>query len=290
MKAINYRILGLFAFIILSWGMSWPINKIGLAYLSPLWYTAIRLVVGTATMMGVVIAAKKFTIPRKEDLPLITIIGILQISLYILLVNIGLAYLPAGRSSLIAYTTPLWIMPAAIIFFKEEASGLRWMGFFLGVGGLVMLLSPWDMDWTDKNTLFGTAMLLLASLSWAISMLCTRYMKWNKSPIELIPWQLLAGTIPIVLFALIKEPSITITWTTPLVLSLVYTGVLVTGFSYLSGVILNKELPTIVVSIGFLVVPVFSLMLSAVFMHEVINFATAGAMTLIVLGLICVAA
>lgn len=285
---INYRILGLFLFIILSWGMAWPINKIGLEYMSPLWYTAIRLIVGTSTMMALVIALDKFSLPKLKDLPLICIIGLLQISLYVLLANIGLAYLPAGRASLLGYTTPLWVMPIAILFFNEKPTYMKWLGFLFGLAGLTVLLSPWQLDWTDKHVLFGTAMLLLASLSWAISMLAARYMHWSKSPLELIPWQLLIGTLPILIFAMVKEPIISITWSPALLLSLAYTGALVTGISYWSGVVINKELPTLVVSIGFLIVPIFSLVVSALFMHEVITMPTAGAMLLVIMGLVCV--
>ncbi len=288
MKTFNYRIFGLFIFIILSWGMAWPINKIGLMYMSPTWYTAIRLIVGTATMMLLVIAIGKFALPKRKDYPLIVIIGLLQISIYILLANIGLKHLPAGRSSLLAYTTPLWIMPAATLFFNEETGWLRWLGFILGVGGLLILLSPWELNWASSDVLFGAAMLLLASLCWAISMLCARYMQWTKSPLELIPWQLLIGTIPIVILAWWQEPAMNITWNMPLVLSLVYTGILVTGISYWVGLIINKELPTLVVSLGFLLVPVFSLIVSAISMQEAITLPTIAAMVLILGGIVCV--
>lgn len=290
MKTFNYRILGLFTFIIFSWGLAWPINKIGLDYMSPAWYTAVRLIIGTVTMMALVIVVRKFTLPRPKDYPLILIIGILQISLYIWLANIGLAYLPAGRSSLLAYTTPLWVMPATAFFFHEEMGWLRWFGFSLGIAGLVILLSPWEMNWKDANVLFGSAMLLLASLSWAISMLCARYMHWTKSPLEMIPWQLLIGTIPILILAWLQEPVMNVVWSTPLILSLIYTGVLVTGLSYWCGLIINKELPPVIASLGFLLVPVFSLIISATFMHESINLATATAMMLIIVGLVCVVA
>lgn len=285
---VNFRILGLFIFIIISWGLAWPINKLGLDYMSPLWYTTLRLIVGTLTMLAMVLAMKKFTLPERKDIPLILIIGFLQISLYIFLTNLGLAYVPAGRASLLAYTTPLWVMPIAILFFNEKPSPMKWLGFFLGLGGIVMLLSPWEMDWSNKHIIFGTAMLLLASLSWAISMLCTRYLHWNKSPLELIPWQLLIGTIPILLFACYKEPLITIEWNTTLVLSLIYTGALITGFSYWSGIIINRELPTLLVSLGFLVAPILSLIISALFMNETITLATGSAISLILVGLACV--
>lgn len=287
----NLRILGLFVFIILCWGTAWPINKIGLAYMSPAWYTAIRLMVGTATMMAIVIAIGKFSLPKPRDYPLIAIIGLLQISIYLLLANIGLAYLPAGRSSLLAYTTPLWIMPAATFFFNEKAGKFRWIGFALGVSGLFILMSPWEINWSDSNVLFGAAMLLLASLGWAISMLCARYMHWSKSPLELIPWQLLIGTIPIVFYAWVNEPfTQPLDWNIPLVFSLAYTGILVTGISYWSGLIINRELPTIVVSLGLLLVPVVSLIISVIYMNEVVTLPVVLAVMLIISGVYFVSA
>lgn len=288
MAHINLRIFALLLFIIVTWGLAWPINKVGLLYISPTWYTAVRLLVGTVTMMVIVISIKKFSLPRLKDFPLIFIIGLLQIGIFLLLANFGLTYLPAGRSSLLAYTTPLWVMPIATFFFHEETGLWRWLGFFLGVSGLVILLSPWQMNWSDTSVLFGSGMLLLASFCWAISMLCVRYMEWTKSPLELIPWQLLVGTIPIIIFAFIKEPIVSVDWSPTLIMSLLYTGALVTGLSYWSGIVVNKELPTIVVSIGFLAVPVFSVIISAYFMHEVVNLTTITAMVLIILGLMCV--
>jgi drug/metabolite transporter (DMT)-like permease len=290
LKALNLRIFSLFIFIIFSWGLAWPINKVGLDFMTPVWYTVARLIIGTTVMMGIVIVLGKFSLPRREDLPLIFIIGLLQISVYILLANIGLAYLPAGRAALLAYTTPLWVMPPAIWFFNEESSWTRWLGFILGISGLFLLLSPWEIDWSNGEVIFGCAMLLLASLCWAISMLCARYMQWTKSPLELIPWQLLVGTIPILIYAWYSEPVTTVIWNNSLIMSLLYTGVLVTGLSYWSGLIINKELPTTVVSIGFLAVPVFSLTISSLFFHESINLCTSIAMVLILLGLICVVA
>lgn len=271
-----------------SWGLAWPISKLGLEYISPLWYTASRLVIGTMTMTLIVIAMKKLTLPNRSDLPLILIVGFLQISLYILLTNIGLTYLPAGRSTLLAYTTPLWVMPIATLFLGEEAGLLRWVGFLLGIGGLFILISPWEINWADPHMLMGSAILLLASLCWAISMLCVRYMHWHKSPLELIPWQLLSGTLPIILIAYWQDGHFTMPFNSTVIFSLIYTGILVTGFSYWSGVVINKELPTIIVSLGFLAVPIVSITTSALFMHETINVPTACAIFFILLGLVCV--
>jgi drug/metabolite transporter (DMT)-like permease len=284
MTTFSLRIVMMFIFIVICWGFAWPVNKIGLMYMTPLWYTATRLLIGSVAMLSIVIAKQKFSLPVRKDIPLILIIGLLQISVYILLTNIGLSYLPAGRSSLLAYTTPFWVMPIATLFFQEKAGLFRWLGFFLGVIGLTVLITPWELHWSDQKVLLGTGALLLASLCWAISIICVRYMRWTKSPLELIPWQLLIGAIPMLIFAWAKEP-IPVLWNIPLVLSLIYTGVVVTGISYWCAVIINKELPAIVLSLGFLIVPVFSFAVSAVFLRETIDLLTLGAMLLILLGL-----
>lgn len=287
-NSTHFRHLGLFIFIILTWSLAWPVNKVGLNYMSPLWYTAMRLGIGTMTMMLFVILTRQFTLPRLADFPLIITIGWLQISLYVFLTNLGLVYIPAGIATLLAYTTPLWVMPLTVCFFNERPNKKQWLGFILAITGIFILLSPWELNWRDKHVLFGTGMLLLASLSWAISMLCARYMEWTKSPLELIPWQLLVGTLPVVLLAWYHEPSITIAWDMTLTLSLVYTGILITGLSYWGAVIITKELPTLLVSLGFLIVPVISILLSEYFLHESINLPTAGAIGLVLMGLAAV--
>jgi drug/metabolite transporter (DMT)-like permease len=235
--------------------------------------------------MLLTLVMKKFSFPTTRDIPLILVIGCLQIGIYILLTNVGLAFLPAGRSSLLAYTTPLWVMPIATIFFHEKSSLLRWSGFSFAIAGLMILMSPWQLNWSDPKVLVGSGALLLASLSWAISMFCVRHMRWTKSALELIPWQLLAGAVPVVIFALIKEPVPSIEWNFPLTISLVYTGIIVTGISYWLGVVINKALPPLILSLGFLVVPVISLIISAIFMHEMINLPTIIATGLILAGL-----
>mgnify|MGYP003574930590 CR=1 FL=1 len=285
----HWRMRLLFGFLIVSWSIAWPISKIGLQFMSPLWFTSARLLVGTTTMMGFVLATKKFAIPKAQDLGLILAVGLLQISCYILLSSIGLSYLPAGQAALLAYTTPLWVMPIATLIFREDTGLLKWAGFFLGMGGLFLLLCPWQLNWHDRHIIYGSLFLLLASFSWGISIICIRYMHWHKSPLELIPWQLLIGTIPVLLFTTFKEPFPMVTWNGSLILSLLYTGVLITGISYWGGVVVNKRLPAIMVSLGFLAVPVFSLLLSVTFLHETISLLMMLSMLSILLGVTCVA-
>jgi drug/metabolite transporter (DMT)-like permease len=273
--------------IVIVWGLSWPINKIGLAYIDPIWYAAFRLLTAAVSMLITVLIIKKLIIPKKQDWPLIIIIGLVQIGIFILLVNLGLKYVSAGRTAILVYTMPLWVMPIAAIFFKEHVHALKWIGFVLGICGIIILFSPWELNWHDHNALIGNGLLLIAALCWAISLLCARNMHWMRSPLELVTWQLFVGAIPVTIVACFTAPWHTIVWNHTLILSLLYTGIFGSAFGYWGAITISKELPSTTASLSLLAVPVASLLFSAAILHEHITVPTLIAMILILSGVLC---
>ena len=287
-KNNSQRIYSFLVIVVLVWGLSWPVNKLGLDFIPPFWFAALRLIVGTLTMFIVVIYLKKLIIPTRKDLPLIFSMGIFQIGLFILLINLGLAGESSGRAAILVYTTPLWVMPMAIYFFKEHSSPLKWLGFISGLIGVLFMLNPWEMDWSNHNTLIGTFFLMSASLSFSIAILCAKYMTWHHTPLELVPWQLLVGSIMLTIVALMLQPHPTLTVNLTSSLCILYTAVFSTAFGFLGASKLCKELPATVTSIGFLGVPVSGVIFSIILLHESIDLFKVLAMLFIIFGVICV--
>lgn len=285
----SYKIYLLLIVTVLIWGLSWPVNKIGLQYMPPLWFATFRLFLGTLTLFILVGALRKLKIPHRNDFPLILIIGILQIGLFMLFLNLGLKEVPSGRSAILTYTTPLWVMPIAIFFFHEKGSFLKWLGFCLGMGGVIVLFSPWSVDWTNHRMLWGSAVLLLAAICMSIPILCARNMRWHSSPLELLPWQLLLGTTILFVLAYFIDPHPFIEWNKTLFLSVGYTAIFSTAFGYLGAITLSKELPSITASLGFLGIPVAGLVFSALLLHEPITTTLIISGVLILSGLVSVA-
>lgn len=282
------RLYTLFATVILIWGLSWPINKMGVEYINPIWFATFRLILGTLSMFILVAALKRFIIPTRKDLPLILTLGFFQMGLFTLLINVGLFYVDAGRSAILTYTTPFWILPIAVLFFHEKLSRLKLVGFLLGLVGVLTLFSPWSIDWSDQDVVLGNGLLLLAAISFGISLLCARNMTWHRPAIELLPWQLLVGIIPVSLLSIIIAPNPEFTFNQTAVFSLLYTGILGTGFAYWCSNIVSKELPSITVSIGFLGVPICGLLSSALILHEPITASLKIALFCIPCGVLCV--
>lgn len=274
--------------LILIWSLSWPIAKIGLEFTPPLWFAAYRLLVGTFAILMVVASLGKLHWPKREDIKIILTIGLLQVGLFMLLINLGLFYVPAGHAAILVYTTPIWVVPISILFFNEKPGLIKWLGCLLGVIGVLILFNPLDIDWHNHQLMTGYAILLLAALSWAISILCARYMSWPHTPLELIFWQLLVGVIPVLMMAIIKEPHAHIIWNHTFIWSLLYLGIFATGFAYWGTVVVSKNLSPITTSLGLLAVPVFGLLFSAIMLHEPITLSLILSMLFIVGGLVCV--
>jgi drug/metabolite transporter (DMT)-like permease len=278
----TYVLLGL---VVLVWGLLWPINKFGLYYMPPLWYASLRLIIATICMFLLAKILGQLSIPKGRDWPMILILGFFQTGLFLGFLTIGLNQVGAGRAAILVYSTPIWVTPIAYFFFNEQLSRLKLLGVILGAAGILLLFSPWGLDWSDKKVIIGNILLLAAALSWAFAMIFSRYMPWHSSVLQITPWQLLFATIPVSLFAMFLEPSPHIVWNTPLIISLIYASLLGTAFAFWGIVAVSKQLPVITTSLALLGVPITSVIASALFLHEPITVNIFFAMILVLGGL-----
>lgn len=285
----GFKIYVLVILLVIIWGLSWPINKIGLAFMPPIWYAAFRLLIAMLSLFFLAYCKGELVIPNLRDLPIIAVFGLLQMALFISLITIGLNDVSAGRSAILVYTTPIWVIPLAILFFHEKLTLYKAVGFLLGMCGLLILFSPWGMAWSSKKILLGNSLLLLAAFCWAITILCARNMRWYHTPLELVPWQLFFGMILVLITALLYQPAPLIYWNFTLIGSLLFTGVLGAAFGYWCSIVISKELPSITASLCYLAVPVSGLFFSSLILHDPITPIIIVAMIFILTGIASVA-
>ena len=274
--------------LIVIWALNVVLAKFGLKYMPPAWLCASRLVIGTLATFILLLSLKRFTFPKLRDLPFIFTIGFLQIGLYQLFFNYGIAEVNAGRASILSYSTPLWVTPIAVLFFGEKLTPLKSLGFLLGIAGIFVLFNPAHFDWSNKKVLIGNGFLLLASLCWAIAMLHSRYGKWHSSPLELLPWQLLIASILPCIIAPITEPWHLIQWHPTLIAILLFSGVFATALGYWMMVTVSKELPVITTSLAMLSTPVLTLLFSVPILNESLTADNILSVSLIIAGLTCI--
>jgi drug/metabolite transporter (DMT)-like permease len=283
------QMFGLLGLLILIWGLSWPVMAIGLAYCPPIWFSTLRLIGAAALIFIIMGLTRQLVIPDKKDFPLIFSIGFLQIGLFVMLITLGLEYVPPGRSAIIAYTSPIFVTPVAVWFFSERLTKMKIIGLLLGLMGIVSLFMPWELNWHDKHILLGNALLLLSAIIWSAAMLHIRYGKWHRPSHQLLPWQFLVSIIPNIIMAFYLDPHPVIHYMAPgFWWSMGFTAVLASLAGFWMIIVITRFLPAITISLLLLAVPVVGLLSSAVMTGEKLSFSIIVSFIFIIGGLVFV--
>jgi len=272
--------------VAVGWGTAWPVIKAILQDVPPLWTLLLRSVVGTATLFTISIGRRSLTLPQRGDIAVVLNVSLMHMVAFAVLVSVGLQFVPAGRSIVLGYTTPLWVSAGARIFLSEALTRARIAGIGLGLFGLAVLFNPFNFPWHDHAAVTGNLLVLLGSFCWAASILHVRAHRWVSSPFELVPWQVLLATCTLAPLALLFEGVPRIEWSARLLALLVYGGTAGIALPYWAMQIVNKNLPAITTSLALLVVPVVGVACSALALGEPITAGLILAMLLIISGIV----
>lgn len=275
----------LFAIVIVAWGVNWPVSKALLAHVSPWWSAALRSAVGMTTLFVICTLTRRLVLPRRGDLPVILSVGLLHMTVFSLLVALSLQYVSAGRSAVLAYTTPLWVMPAARLWLGEVLTPRRLSGLGCGLIGLGVMFNPLSFDWHDHLAILGNGLVLVAAFVWAVAIVHMRAHRWVNGPFELSPWQLLLATVVMTAIACIADGAPHVSGWAAFTGLMAYGGVVGGGIAYWLAGVVTRRLPAGVTSLGLLGVPVVGTLASALILREPLGWDVWLALGLIVGGI-----
>jgi O-acetylserine/cysteine efflux transporter len=223
-------------------------------------------------------------IPVRKDFPALVAVGVGQLGLYFAFAHEAVAWVAAGRTAILANTTTIWIVPLSLIFLHERIPAHRWLAAGLGLAGVVVLMSPWAINWASHDVLIGHAFLLAASLSWSVAIIVTRTATPRSTMFELLPWCFAVSALMLAPLALWHAPDGGV-GTQPMAwLALAYIGLIAGPFGTWCVIEATTALPAMVSSVGFLTTPAISLLLANILLGEPITADLLAGSALIVLG------
>jgi drug/metabolite transporter (DMT)-like permease len=271
--------------VVASWGLVWPVNKALLETLSPYWLGALRAAIATVVLFAIAIARGNLVAPTRGDLPIVASIALLHMAGFVVLSNIGLALVTTGRAVVLAYTTPLWVTPAAAILLGERLTARRVCGIAIGLLGLIVLFNPLAFDWGDRRAVLGNLAILTAALLWAANIVHLRGHTWRATPFELVPWEMLLATVVLVPVALVSGPLPTIAWTASTIVLLGYSSVVANALAYWAMAVAGRELPAMTTALGLLATPILSIVVATSWLGERITASLMMAVVLVLGGI-----
>jgi drug/metabolite transporter (DMT)-like permease len=253
----------LLGLVIVLWGVNWPIIKVGIQHMPPLWFAVARVFLAALCFVALLLATGGLRRPARIDLPVVLSVGLLQVAAFLGLTHFALKFVEAGRSAILAYTTPLWVAPLSALYLRESFTRAKLLAVALGMAGVCVLFNPLAVDYGDHRVLLGNGLLLLSAAAWAAAIVHVRGHRWRASALALMPWQMLLGALVLVPVAAVVEPRPKIDWSPEFLVILLYNGPVASAFCYWAFVTVNRSFSATATALGSLCVPVVGVFASA---------------------------
>lgn len=270
--------------VVLILGINWPIMATGVESITPIWMGIFRMGGAALVVVGIAATGGRLHVPPRRDLPIIASLAIFRLGAITLLVFTALQMIPPGRSSVVAWTTPLWTVPIAAVFLADRMTGRKWVGLALGITGVVVLFEPWGLDWTDPDIAIGHSLLVLAAVTNASTAVHIRAHRWGITPLDALPWQMTAATVILLTIGLTMEGLPVIDWTPALVGIVAYQGMLASGLGFWGQIVILRNIDPVSATLTMMGVPAVGVASSALLLGEQVNPELAAGLLLVILG------
>lgn len=275
-----------FAFVVLALAGSWPAMKLMVTELGPAWLAAFRFQIAVIALLPVALVLVPLRWPARREWVVILAVGGLQIALFTFLIAAALTVLPAGRAVAIAFATPLWVAPGAALLLRERLATQAWFGVAVGLAGLGLLTVGGLTPMAVPAAPGGIALLLAASLAWAIAILITRRWAGGTACMAAVPWQLGLAAVPLTVAAALLEGPPPIPSAPGPIAAILYIGVVATALAFWGMLWLATRVSATSMAVGMLAVPLLALGFSAVFLAEPVTPDLVGGFGLILTGIL----
>ena len=264
------------------WGYNWVVMKIGLQDAGPVVFAAMRMM-GGAAILAVVLLASRRSLKIVEPWTVI-LIGLLQTTaaqgLIAMAVNSG----QAGKSAVLNYTLPIWVMLLGVLFLKERPRIGQWLATLVALTGVLIMTFLDGQTGSVRSIVFA----LSASISWSAGVVLTQaLLRRHPGKIDtlvLTTWQMIAGSLVLgVLALLVPEPPFY--WSTRLILSLLYNIGPATALAFLLWFTLQQRIEAGFLSLIVLIVPLVGIVAGWAQLGERPSGPEAIGMALIMTGI-----
>jgi drug/metabolite transporter (DMT)-like permease len=263
----------------LVWGYTWVGIKIATQDASPYVVAGGRLGIATVILFAV-LALTRRSLKPPPFVPTL-ILGLLQTTGWTLLQTLAVAQGGAGKSAVLGYTMPFWTALFAWPFLGERIAGMRWVALGLAATGLALVVVP-----LNAHSFAADGLAVAAGVSWGASAVYAKRLR-TRHRVELLSltaWQLLWGTLPLIVLMLIVPGEIRFTQSFIAAMAFISIGGAALGW-FLWMYILSR-LPAGVAGIASLATPVVGVVSAAIQLHEVPSVTELIGMVLIVGALV----
>jgi drug/metabolite transporter (DMT)-like permease len=262
------------------WGYNWVVMKEALRFCDPFVFAAIRVFPAAICLFGILLWTKKDWRPRQVKWTVI--LGLLSTTLGLCLPLWALVSGGAGKTAVLLYTMPFWVILLAWPILGERIRGLEWLAVILAFAGLALIVA---VDAVGTN-LWSSILAVISGISWAGSAIITRIMRRDPDfdVVSVTTWQMIYGVGPLIIISILV-PSSPIQWTPVFSAALLYNVFLVSVIAFLLWFYILERIPAGMATMGTLATPVLAIVLAAIQLGEIPSSREALGIILILSGI-----
>jgi len=250
-----------------GWGFNWPVTKYLLSELPPLTLRGSSGVIGAALLALLALLSRQSLHVPRWMWPRIVLLGVLNVTAWMVLMGLALLWLPASEAALIAYTMPVWASLLAWPVLGERPTLLRTIALLMAFAGLASIMGGNGLS-ASMQKLPGIIMALCGAIGFAVGTVLAKRRPILLPPIPAAAWQIGIGCLPVAVAGLLIETTNVSAVTETGWALLVYSVLGQFCIAYVSWFAALARLPASVAAIGTMAVPVIGVVTSALALHE----------------------
>ena len=274
------------ALVLLSilWGYNWVVMKFALLDAGAFQFGAMRTFFGALCLFLLLMVSRR---PISiQAIPSLIVLGILQTCGFTGMIIWALVEGGAGKTAVLTYTMPFWVMLLAWPLLKERIQGIQWIAGLLMVIGLLLIFDPTHLG-KDR---FSMLLAVMGGASWAIAVILAKKMHHRHPNMDLIAmtaWQMLFGSIPLVLVAFwVDAPPIH--WSGMLISAVIFNAVFCNALAWLLWLYALRRLAAGVASMTSMLAPLIGVIAAWAQLGEVPSVFEGWGMILIAIALVLI--
>lgn len=183
-----------FALVYLSRGTTYLAIKKGVEVFPPALFGGARIALAGSMLLGYLALRRQPMRMPLRDFLWTALVGVLLFVGGNGLITVGEKYVASGVASVLVATTPLWMALLELLWpWGERLSPRGWLGLFLGLAGVLLLLAPRLQQPANLLEDAGPLLVLGSSFAWSIGSFILRYRRLRGGHLTVAAYQMLIG-------------------------------------------------------------------------------------------------
>lgn len=275
--------VGILVMSLLFWASAFAGIRAGLEVYSPGALALLRYLVASMAF-GIYGILVRMPLPKRQDWPLMGVLGILGVAVYHVALSYGQLTVTAGSASLLIGSAPLFTAVLAVLTLGERLTVWGWGGIAISFSGIVLIAFGEGGGFELER---GALLVLLAAVSASGYMVLQKPLLGRYSPLQMTAYAAWVGTALMLVFlpqVLATLPRAPLSATLPIV----YLGLCPTALAYTGWSLVLARVPASVMASFLYLSPPLAIVIAWLWLGEIPSLVSLGGGILALVGVIIV--